>query len=82
MIRRAMRVLCGIAMGAALSGCEHHDVAMQGNADRVLVSYVGDLSETQPIARKHCAQYERTAVLLAAKDNTAVYACVRTNAAP
>jgi hypothetical protein len=55
---------------------------MQGNADRVLVSYVGDLSETQPIARKHCAQYERTAVLLGAKDNTAVYACVRTNAAP
>jgi hypothetical protein len=82
MIRRALRVLCGVAVGAVLSSCEHHDVAIQGNADRVLISYVGDLGETQPIARQHCAQYERTAVLLGTKDNTAVYACVRANAVP
>ena len=82
MAKRLANVLCLAALSAALLGCEHHDVAMRANADGVLISYVGDVSETLPIARQHCAQYEREPVLRGTKDNTAIYSCIKVNAAP
>ena len=79
----AVRWLCGIALAAGLGGClPHQDVTLFGNAEGVSISYVGDVAETMPLARRHCAQYEREPVLRSAKDNTAVYACVRANASP
>lgn len=79
----AARWMCGAVLAAALGGCvEHHDVAMFGNAEGVSINYVGDVAETAPLARRHCAQYERQAVLRSAKDETAVYACIRANASP
>jgi len=85
MTRRSARLACGLAigaLGAALGGCEHHDTAMRGNADGVMINYVGDIAETLPLARQHCAQYERQPLLRDTRDNTATYACVRVNAAP
>lgn len=83
--RFSVRLLGGMALAApaaVLGGCEHHDVAMRGTADGVAINYVGDVADTLPLARQHCAQYERQPVLRQAKDNTATYACVRVNAAP
>jgi hypothetical protein len=83
MMQHGARVLCAVAIGAALAGCfPHQNVAMRGGVDWVSVSYVGDVAETLSLARQHCAQYEREPVLRSAKDNTAVYSCIRVNAAP
>ena len=68
-----------LALGAAVAACTTppRDVAMQGGADWVSINYVGDVAATLPLARQHCARYERVPVLRQAKDETAVYACVR-----
>ena len=73
-----------LALGALAVGCSipHHNVAMRGNADGVIINYVGDIAETLPLARQHCAQYERMPVLHQAIDNNAVYFCVGPGAAP
>jgi hypothetical protein len=78
MTRRSTR-LSILMLGALLGACSlpHHDTAMQGNADWVIISYVGDVADTERLARQHCAQYERVPVLRQAKDESAVYACVR-----
>lgn len=55
---------------------------MQGNANGVLINYVGDIANTLPIARQHCARYERVPVLHDAKENRAIYFCVRPGAVP
>jgi hypothetical protein len=85
MARRRARLFYGVAIGAlaaALGACEHHDAAMHGNADGVMISYAGDINETLPIARQHCGQYERIPVLRTIRDDAAIYACIRVNAAP
>jgi hypothetical protein len=72
-------VLLGLTLPALLAACTlpHEDVAMRGTADWVLINYVGDIADTLPIARRHCAQYERQPVLRQAKDNNALYMCVK-----
>jgi len=55
---------------------------MQGNADGVIINYVGDVAATLRIAQQHCARYERVPVLHEAKENRAVYFCTRPGAAP
>ena len=82
MSRRAAALRFGLIFGPLLSACElpHHDTAMQGTADWVLISYAGDLSDTLPIARRHCAQYERQPVLRQSKENSVLYMCVKPGA--
>jgi hypothetical protein len=82
MIRRTAAVF-GLALAALLAACAlpHEDAPMRGTADWVLISYAGDASDTLPIARRHCAQYERQPVLRQAKDNSALYMCVKPGAA-
>jgi hypothetical protein len=83
MKRRALRMLGGTALCTAIGGCfTHQDVAMSGNADGVMINYVGNVAETLPLARRHCAQYEREPVLRVARDNTATYACIRVSSGP
>jgi hypothetical protein len=80
---RAWRAACGAALGVAIGGCfAHQDVAMRGNANSIAINYVGDIAETLPIARQHCAQFEREPVLRGTKENTAYYVCLRVNGAP
>lgn len=69
---------------AALAGCAAppHDVVMQGNADGVIISYTGDLALTLPLARRHCAQFERAPVLHQSTDSNVVYFCVKPGAVP
>ena len=78
--RLAAVAVCG-ALGACAGGMAHQDAAIRGTADWVIVSYVGDVNETVPIARQHCAQYERIPVFRQTKDNSAVYGCVRPGSA-
>jgi hypothetical protein len=68
-----------LTLGALLVGCAlaHQDTVMGGNADGVVINYFGDIAETLPMARRHCAQYERVPVLRQTKDNNVFYACVR-----
>lgn len=77
---RRLAFLCVLGLGACAAPPQ--DVAMQGNADGVVISYVGDIANTLPIARQHCARYERVPVLHDAKENHAVYFCVRPGAVP
>jgi hypothetical protein len=83
MRRYAVRLFL-LTLGMPLLGCEPHQeaVAMQGNADTVVINYVGDISITLPVARKHCAQYERVPVLAETKPDYVVYACLRPGTAP
>lgn len=75
-------VVFGLALAALSAACAmpHQDVPMRGTADWVLISYAGDVSDTLPIARRHCAQYERQPVLQQTKDNNALYRCVKPGA--
>lgn len=48
------------AVAAALAACNAPKPNIrQGNADKVEISYGGDVATAWPLARKHCAQYER-----------------------
>jgi hypothetical protein len=77
------RLVWWLALGAALAGCfPHQDAVLHGDADWVAVNYVGDVADTLPLARQHCAQYERTPLLKSTKDNVANYACIRVSASP
>ena len=73
-----------LALAALLTECAipHQDAAMQGNANGVVINYVGDLGETVPLAQKHCAEYERVPVLRQTQENNAIYDCVPVNAPP
>jgi hypothetical protein len=48
----------------------------------VVINYVGDITATLPVARKHCAQYEREPVLAETKPDHVVYACKRPGTVP
>jgi hypothetical protein len=48
------------AVAAALAACSGPSPNIrEGNADKVQVNYSGDVATAWPLARKHCAQYER-----------------------
>jgi hypothetical protein len=81
MIGRGAAVF-GLALASLSAACAlpHQDAPMRGTADWVLISYAGDVSDTLPIARRHCAQYERQPVFEQAKDNNALYRCVKPGA--
>ncbi len=81
MARRSARLsvrFAALALGVLPCGCDlpHHDVPMQGNADGVIINFVGNVADTQPVARQHCARYERVPVLRQIRDYNAIYACV------
>jgi hypothetical protein len=63
-------------------GMPHHDTVMQGNANGVVINFVGDLAETEPLARQYCARYERVPVFRQKKDENAFYDCVPPAAVP
>jgi hypothetical protein len=68
------------AAGAALSGCTAPRPTVHGgNANSVEVSYAGDIAATLPVARGHCAQFERVPRLVDAAAGTgiAIFDCVR-----
>ncbi|HWD59661.1 MAG TPA: hypothetical protein VG308_15345 [Stellaceae bacterium] len=82
MRRAAWLGLCGL--GALAGGCTQspQNVVMRGSADGVIINYYGDVGATLPLARQHCAQYERVPVLHETKESNAVYFCVRPGEEP
>jgi hypothetical protein len=68
------------AAGAVLWGCTApHPAVRGGDANSVEVSYAGDVASTLPVARQHCAQFERVPRLVDAGAGTgiAIFDCVR-----
>ena len=80
-MRSLLRGLGATVLVAASAGClPYQNTAMYGNADGVAISYAGDVAETMPIARRHCAQFERQPVLRNTTADTVFYACIRVKA--
>ncbi|HVH80826.1 MAG TPA: hypothetical protein VM782_15630 [Stellaceae bacterium] len=67
-----------VVLGVLTAGCtlDHQDTALRGGPDGVDIGYAGDINETLPLARQHCARYERVPLFRQAKENHAYYACV------
>lgn len=69
--------LATCAAGAALSGCTSHPYIVQGDAKSVEVSYGSDVARALPLARRHCAQFERVPRLVDSGAELALFDCVR-----
>ena len=66
------------AAGAVLSGCTApHPAVRTGDANSVEVSYGGDVASALPLARRHCAQFERVPRLTDAALDIAIFDCIR-----
>jgi hypothetical protein len=67
-----------LACIAALSGCaaDSHAYVDAGDAKSVSVVYGHDLARALPLAREHCAQYERVPQLRNVGEDMAVFDCV------
>jgi hypothetical protein len=64
--------------GIALSGCTApHPAIRSGNVNSVEISYAGDVASALPVARQHCAQFERVPRLVDPGLDVAVFDCVR-----
>jgi hypothetical protein len=75
---RNARRLFGLMLATTAVGCaqEVQDTIMKGNANEVVISYYGDLSKTEALARQYCARYERVPTFLTSNENNAYYFCV------
>jgi hypothetical protein len=67
-------VLAG-SIVAACSGSK--PFLLQGDANSAQVGYSGNVDDATPVAKKHCAQYERVPRFLEAEENIAFFDCVR-----
>jgi hypothetical protein len=67
--------LAVIVVLAACSG--PHPFLRQGDANSAEIVYSGDVASALPIARRHCAQYERVPRLADAGLDIAVFDCVQ-----
>ena len=69
----------GVALaGLALSGCTGpKPFVREGDANSVEIGYSGDIASTLPLARAHCAGFERVPQLVTADVDYAVYDCIR-----
>jgi len=80
MTRAIAAVVLAIAAGAAntaLLGCTGaHPFVREGGANSVEVTFSGDVASTLPVARQHCARYERIPRLVAAEVDLAIFDCV------
>jgi hypothetical protein len=63
------------ALGSACTGPK--PFLLQGDANSAQVGYSGDIDAAAPVAKRHCAQYERVPRFLEAQENVAFFDCVR-----
>ena len=71
-------VLAVSAVGTALSGCSGpHPSIRDGDANSVNIGYAGNVASALPLARQHCARFERVPRLVEAGADLAVFDCVR-----
>jgi hypothetical protein len=78
-----VRLLVSV-LAASVGGCAplRNDTVMQGNANGVVVNFVGDVAQTLSLAQQFCARYERIPVLHETKQENAYYFCVKPADAP
>jgi hypothetical protein len=75
--------LIGATLLTALGGCNmtsnQSQIINDSRAEGVVIQYYGDIEATWPLARSHCAAYERVAVRrsYSAEKNLVIYACVK-----
>lgn len=63
---------------ATLSACaDPRAFIREGSPDSVEISYRGDVANAVPLARRHCAQFERVPHLVETPDDLAVFDCRR-----
>lgn len=67
--------LFAVAALAACTGPQPH--LRQGDADSAEVQYSGDVETALPIARQHCASFEKVPQLRDAGEDTAIFDCVK-----
>jgi hypothetical protein len=68
----------GAVTGAILSGCSGpQPFVREGNAASVEIGYAGDVASALPVARRHCAGFERVPRLVSAGIDIALFDCVR-----
>jgi hypothetical protein len=64
-------------LAAPLAGCLSYQAhVMSGDGDQVVIQYTGDVALTLPLARQHCAQYERVPQQRETDPGSVTYACV------
>ena len=74
------RSIAAAALALALCACtlaQPNPVIRKGDADSVEILYSWDPQSALPLARQHCAQYERVPRLRDAGADIAVFDCVR-----
>ena len=71
--RRAFAIA---ALALALASCNTRAFFRQGDADSVEVGYAGDVETAFPVARKHCARFERVPQLVESRIDTAYFNCI------
>jgi hypothetical protein len=65
-----------ILCGGVLAGCSGpRPFLLSGDANGAEIAYATDLATTLPLAKAHCAAYERVPRLLQAQENIAYYEC-------
>jgi hypothetical protein len=84
---RLTPLFCAAAIGAmtaGLGGCLPTQPAhmIQGNEDGVVIMFFGDHNATIPLARQHCAQYEKVPDPISVYDDKITYACICPTKAP
>jgi hypothetical protein len=76
-MRTAITWIALLLGGATQFACSSpHPFIREGNADTVQVTFAGDPALTEPLARKHCAAYNRVPLFVTADGEIAVYNCV------
>jgi hypothetical protein len=69
--------------GALLSACSTSafggpgPFVRDGTADEVEIGFGGDVAKAMPLARKHCAQYERIPYYVGPTLDGGIFECVR-----
>jgi hypothetical protein len=80
-MNRPAAIVLTFAVGAAcaaLPGCSApHPAIRGGDANSVEVSYGGDVASALPLARRHCAGYERVPRLRDPGLDIAIFDCVQ-----
>ncbi len=70
-------LVAAVVLAASTAGCEGpKPFLLQGDADSAEVGFSGDPAAANPVAKQHCARYERVPRFLDAGENVAYFDCV------
>lgn len=70
--------LVALLFGLLIAGCSGpKPYLLDGDAKHADIGYASDPAATLPIARAHCASFERLPRLLQAQQNVAYYECYK-----